>query len=81
MGRETGHAIGRGIAEVLAFFGNDTAQAALEAERRHMPERERLEGEIHISVSTDGTRPVVTRLRTNNPGVDLDVDSPLILGP
>ncbi|WP_028294290.1 phage tail tape measure protein [Oceanobacter kriegii] len=69
-GTEVGNAIGRSVANVLALFGNDTAKAALESERRQLKEqREQAQASLKIEVSDDGTHVKHVESR----GIDFDV--------
>lgn len=68
-GTELGESIGRNVARVLAFFGNDSARAALDAERR----AQEFNGELRIRIDSEG-RPTIEEMRQNEAdrlGVDV----------
>lgn len=73
-GREFRHNLGGTIATILARFGNDKAQAALDAEFG----RNDLGGTLKIKIDSEG-RTKVTELEKNG-GLDFDVDSGLAMG-
>jgi len=67
-GNRAGDAIGAGIAHVLAFFGNDNAQAAI----AQMSKAQEIGGTVRIQIEQDG-RARVKEVRSDNPRVPLDV--------
>lgn len=76
-GTELGDKIGEGVARVLALFGNDSAQQAIAANERASAV---LSGKVAIEV--DDRRVRVREVRSDNPGVDMEVDSGLtMMGP
>jgi phage tail tape-measure protein len=66
-GTEFQEALGRSIAKALALFGNDNAQAALNAEQRSKLQIEVTDNRIAVK-------------NINSPNMDIDVDSGLTLG-
>lgn len=72
-GTEASDSIGRSIAKALAFFGNDNAQAALDAERR----TQEMRGQLKIEV--EDKRISVRSASAEN--IDFDVSGTSLAGP
>lgn len=75
-GQRIGETIGRTVAQVLAFFGKDTAREALEAESRAAAQ---VEGTIRVQIDSEG-RPRVQEVRSSRSNVDLEVDAGYVWG-
>ncbi len=55
-GTDFGHALGKGIAEVLSFFGNDTAQAAVKADEQA--------SKVHVKIDVAADRDLKTKVHS-----------------
>lgn len=79
-GTDFGDALGKSIANVLAFFGNDSAQASIkrDEEFEKYKESQKFNGELRISIDSEG-KPTVKQLNTDNQDIELMVDSGMTL--
>jgi len=77
-GTDLGESIGRNVARVLAFFGNDEAQASLDAERRYNEflQQQKVEGTIRLVIDSEG-QPRVNQLESS--GIGIEVDTGIVL--
>lgn len=79
-GTDFGDAIGKSMAQVMAFFGNDTAQAAIKRDEEYQKDKEqqKFNGELRIKIDSEG-RANVKELRADSNELELMVDSGMIL--